>query len=68
MEIEEQKLDAENNLNIEEQVNKARVYKPLDFIYFNQLGQGAFSKVRRCKIKLGTEGKLLTQNSNVNDE
>ena len=28
-------------------------------MYFNKLGQGSFSKVRRCKKKLGVVGKPL---------
>lgn len=36
-----------------------KVYQPQDFIYYNDLGSGAFGKVRKCKIKVGVEARTL---------
>lgn len=45
-----------------------KVYKPQDFIYCNDLGAGAFGKVRKCKIKKGVEAKTINNPIIYNDD
>jgi hypothetical protein len=39
------------------------VYHPSDFIYFGELGSGAFGKVRKCQLK----GKSATEDATMDN-
>ena len=57
--MEEEKREIKQDQAIKS--NNLRVFKPDDFSYQNDLGSGAFGRVRKCKIKRGVERE--TQNT-----
>ena len=49
------------------------MYHPKDFVYFGELGSGAFGKVRKCQIKVksanedaGMDNSSTSSNSDKN--